>query len=105
MSEPRLSRLEFQIMEALGKRRLLDPRNSESFPEKRSPPTRPSRLPCTEWKRRGRAAREEVSNFHIFAATSRAIRPSEGLSTICWPSSEAAHSLSCAPDRVGQADS
>ena len=84
MSEPRLSRLEFQIMEALWAKGDSSIREiKESFPEKRKPAYTNIQTNVYRMEAKG-----------VVPRPSRAIRPSEGLSTICWPSSEAAHSLS-----------
>jgi predicted transcriptional regulator len=71
MSEPRLSRLEFQIMEALwGKGDPSIREIQESFPEKRKPAYTTIQTTVYRMEAKGVVQRvKKVSNFHIFAAT------------------------------------
>jgi BlaI family penicillinase repressor len=71
MSEPRLSRLEFQIMEALWAKGDSSIREiQESFPEKRKPAYTTIQTTVYRMEAKGVVQRvKKVSNFHIFAAT------------------------------------
>ena len=71
MSEPRLSRLEFQIMEALWVKSNSSIREiQESFPEKRRPAY--TTIQTTVYRMEGKGVLQRVKkigNFHVFAAT------------------------------------
>ena len=71
MSEPRLSRLEFQIMEALWAKSDSSIREiQESFPEKRRPAYKTIQTTVYRMETKGVLQRvKKVGNFHIFSAT------------------------------------
>ena len=71
MSEPRLSKLEFQIMEALWAKSGSSIREiRESFPEKRKPAYTTIQTTVYRMEAKGVVQRvKKVGNFHIFAAT------------------------------------
>lgn len=71
MSEPRLSRLEFQIMEALWAKSGSSIREiRESFPGKRKPAYTTIQTTVYRMEAKGVVQRvKKVGNFHIFAAT------------------------------------
>ncbi|MGA3346411.1 MAG: BlaI/MecI/CopY family transcriptional regulator [Terracidiphilus sp.] len=71
MSEPRLSRLEFQIMEALWAKSDSSIREiQESFPEKRRPAYTTIQTTVYRMETKGVVQRvKKVGNFHVFAAT------------------------------------
>jgi len=71
MSEPRLSRLEFQIMEALWAKSDSSIREiQESFPEKRRPAYTTIQTTVYRMETKGVLQRvKKVGNFHIFSAT------------------------------------
>lgn len=71
MSEPRLSKLEFQIMEALWAKGDASIREiQESFPEKRKPAYTTVQTTVYRMEAKGVVDRvKKVGNFHIFAAT------------------------------------
>jgi BlaI family penicillinase repressor len=71
MPDPRLSRLEFQIMEALWAKGDSSIREiQESFPEKRKPAYTTIQTTVYRMEAKGVVRRvKKVGNFHIFAAT------------------------------------
>ncbi|MFZ1085867.1 MAG: BlaI/MecI/CopY family transcriptional regulator [Terracidiphilus sp.] len=70
MSEPRLSRLEFQIMEALWAKGECPIREiQESFPEKRRPAYTTIQTTVYRMEAKGVVQRvKKVGNYHVFAA-------------------------------------
>jgi len=71
MSEPRLSRLEFQIMEALWAKGECPIREiQESFPEKRKPAYTTIQTTVYRMEAKGFVERvKKVGNYHVFTAT------------------------------------
>ena len=93
MSEPKLSKLEFQIMEALWSHGELSIREiQETFTTKRRPAYTTVQTTVYRLEAKGTVHRvRKVGNFHIFAAASPEMLRSEDLSTICWPCSADDH--------------
>ena len=71
MPEPKLSKLEFQIMEALWTQGKASIREiQETFPAKEDRPTRRSKRPFIAWKRKTRAPAQEGRQLPCFPGRS-----------------------------------
>ena len=106
MSEPRLSRLEYQIMEALWAKGDSSIREiQESFSEKRKPAYTTIQTTVYRMEAKGVVQRvKKVGNFHIFAPTiSRDSAQRRLIDDLAGHLRRTITACDGAPDRVGQA--